>query len=188
MVTLLISIQYSVCQEVIAQPFDSQSPFNLVNIDETTPDWARMMYADNPNIRSVIDLHDKWRIDNPEVKTAHTRNLKHFMKYLVVRDAINAEGFIEIPEDVENRDLKWLKKRTEILESGLRRNQNTWTPLGPNLVPETQNRVNAQANIYSIDQSKSNPDILFCGTETSCVFKSTDRGESWSSMYRIPRY
>lgn len=182
MVTLLISIQYSVCQEVIAQPFDSQSPFNLVNIDETTPDWARMMYADNPNIRSVIDLHDKWRIDNPEVKTAHTRNLKHFMKYLVVRDAINAEGFIDIPEDVGNRDLKWLKKRTEILESGLRRNQNTWTPLGPNLVPETQNRVNAQANIYSIDQSKSNPDILFCGTETSCVFKSTDRGESWSSM------
>jgi photosystem II stability/assembly factor-like uncharacterized protein len=39
-----------------------------------------------------------------------------------------------------------------------------------------------QSNIYSIDQAPSNANILFCGSETGEVYRSSDGGDNWSNV------
>ena len=42
-----------------------------------------------------------------------------------------------------------------------------------------------QANVYSIDVSKSDNNILFCGSETGCINKSTDKGQTWTFVSQL---
>ncbi len=156
-------------------------PFTYVKVDDNTPAWAKLLYGENPNIREINALYSTWRAKNPDVKNGHTRNYKHYLAYLIQNQAINAEGFVELPTDELALAKAWQKKRNSILKnkSSL---SNPWTAVGPNLVPITQGRVNAQSNVYAIDQSKSNPDILYMGTETNYIFKSTDHGLTWNSI------
>lgn len=166
-----------------AEPLHPDLPFTAVSIDDTTPQWARLMYADNPNMKEVQRLAIAWGKANPSIKTAHTRNLKHYIRHLVESDAITPEGFVQYPDDYDIRDQQWMRKRYKLLSSQRSVSQMPmWQPLGPTIVPETQGRVNAQANVYAIDQSTSHPDILFAGSETGYVYKSLDRGMNWSCM------
>ncbi len=56
-----------------------------------------------------------------------------------------------------------------------------WTYLGPkNTYSLSKVKIDMQANAYSVDQAHNNRDILFCSIEGAGIFKSTDRGETWS--------
>lgn len=58
---------------------------------------------------------------------------------------------------------------------------SNWTSMGPfETYWETDGTVKAsgQVNIYSMDQSLSNGNIMFCGTETNSVFKSTGKTQN----------
>ena len=169
-------------QKRYAKPLFPDLPFSDVVIDETTPEWAKMLYGERPNIKEVRQLADIWALENPGIKTDHTRNLKHYLRHLVEADAINPEGYVQYPDDYETRDLYWSKKRQKHLVSKQSVSTNTWVSVGPHIVPETQGRVNAQANVYAIDQSKSHPNILYAGSETSYVYKSIDKGLSWNCV------
>ena len=59
-----------------------------------------------------------------------------------------------------------------------------WEPLGPfRTFAEGQDfEVSWQVNIYSLDQSVSDPDVVYAGTENGLVFKTTDGAESWSPI------
>ena len=165
-----------------AKPLYHDLPFTDVIIDESTPDWAKMLYGENPNIKELQRLANNWALQNPGIKNAHTRNLKHYLRHLVDANAIGADGYVQYPDDYESRDLKWARKREKYYSSKRSASMNTWVSVGPHIVPETQGRVNAQANVYSIDQSKSNPDILYAGSETNYVYKSIDKGLSWTCV------
>jgi len=184
---LLVSF-LSFCQIGFGQQFDSVTPlhedlpFTYVKVDQSTPEWAQKLYGPNPNIREINKLYSEWKAINPDIKNGHTRNYKHFLAYLIAEDGINKEGFVEIPTNREAKQSAWLKKRSSLVNNNYRLSANTWSVIGPTFVPETQGRVNAQSNVYAIDQSKSNPDILYMGTETDAVFKSIDKGENWTSV------
>ena len=67
---------------------------------------------------------------------------------------------------------------------------NTWEFLGPKetfFLNETGSEIAMascpwQVNVYSFDVSKSNNDVLYCGTETGFVNKSIDNGDSWTML------
>jgi photosystem II stability/assembly factor-like uncharacterized protein len=60
---------------------------------------------------------------------------------------------------------------------------SAWTSAGPNFVSGPEGTSGStQSNVYCIDQSKSNSNVLYCGTEPGEVYKSIDGGNSWNCV------
>ncbi|THU30237.1 PKD domain-containing protein [Niastella caeni] len=58
-----------------------------------------------------------------------------------------------------------------------------WTVLGPiETFTEAKSKISLQVNMYSIAIAPSNPNILYAGSETGVIFRSTDKGLHWASI------
>lgn len=137
--------------------------------DLTLPEWVRSMYASEPNPETVIGLYEAYYRIHPFVKNNHTQYYKRWLKSLA-RD---------IPRDVANERAYFQKMN----EASSRSTQ--WTTIGPyDWDHDAAGRSYApgSAHIYTIEQAISNPDVLYAGTATTGIWKSTDHGLSWSLM------
>ncbi len=175
------------------KPLVEGIPFSVVEINESTPEWAIKLYQPHPNIYEIQNLYDLWRQDYPEVVNGHTRNYKHFMHHLSEFDAIGPDGYIikDYQKKYKEKLKSWQKEKLAradqstgsiVPTSGISANTD-WVSLGPFIKhKEGGDLVNRHANIYSIAQSESNPNILYSVSEAGgTVFKTTDKGANWSS-------
>lgn len=143
----------------------------LPPIDDQTPEWAVKMYSENPNVWEVQYLHDKYFRENPYQKDIHQRNYLHWL--MQIEERVQPNGFIgkarQLPERYASRG-----------------SQANWTAIGPfetlNLGSEGNFPVSWQTNIYCLDQSQQDPDIVIAGTEAGDLFKSVDRGLNWVAL------
>lgn len=171
-------------EAIIPKPIIEGIPFIDVSIDETTPTWAKMLYQENANIFEVENAYLKWRREYPLEKNDHTRNFKHLMNYLNENDAVDIDGFIQLPlaDVVRARNQEWMQQRAKMLapsQSFNSRNVNPWEAIGPFQIKNENGDINVQANIYSITQCLGELDVLYAGSENKAVFKTTNRGDSW---------
>ena len=151
-------------------------------IDESTPDWARLMYSDNPNVAEVEDLFKAYHKTNEFVKTIHTQNHKHWIR--IVEPLLDDEGFIKQPER-SAEDALFKAWKDEFEERATSRGSNEgWVAIGPfeTFKKHTDQAISWHKNIYAIDQSATNPDLLICGTEAGGVYKTTDKGANWQMI------
>lgn len=143
------------------------------------PAWAALMYSDDPCVFEVDFLYHQYFQNHPFEKDIAVRNYLHWRR--TIDRWINEEGYIRpataSEERLAYRKLKERKKNTQ----STKRSAAQWTCLGPmeTYANGTTTPRSIQANIYSIDQSESQPDVLFAGTESGGVFKTTDRGLHW---------
>lgn len=151
-------------------------------IDDNTPEWARLMYSENPNVGEVEHLFKLYYKNKEFIKNIHTQNHKQWM--IMIEPLLDQDGFIKKPtkseEDIKHLRLK--EKYLQINQTGTPESILGWIPMGPF---ETFSAVNSQAiswhkNIYAIDQSLSDPDLLICGTEAGGIYKSIDKAANWS--------
>lgn len=166
-----------------AQSFYPEVPFpqffkTIPQVDENTPDWAVMMYGEDPNMYEVTDAYIKYYQENEYTKTVHGQNYKFWIK--TAGEYVNNEGFIRLPSK-EEEDALYKKLERRHSETALR-NMGSWSSIGPfetyhgGSLDPTSNLV----NVYKIDQSNSHPNVLYAGTEGGAIFKTTDRGLNWS--------
>jgi hypothetical protein len=167
---------------ITATSAQNSKSFFKVPLSATTemPLWAQEMYAADPDVFRVDELYRAYYQSNTFVKNIHTQNYKHWRRS--IDQLLNRDGFIR-PVSVEERTafLNQLgeERRRETNQS---RNFSSWTCLGPfeTYSAGTGAVRSTQVNIYSFSQSLVNPDILFAGTESGGVYKSTDRGQNWT--------
>lgn len=155
----------------------------LPGIDEKTPDWAIMMYSDNPNVPAVDEAYRNYFREIPFKKTVHTQNYKHWRWQIDL--LIDNEGYIaqksKAEEELEFRKLNQrLQDRRQ--QSQSRANDPAWTCIGPfeTYFSNNDEPVSWHKNVYAIDQSASDPDILICGTEAGGIYKTVDKGLNWT--------
>ncbi|MBI9035713.1 MAG: T9SS type A sorting domain-containing protein [Bacteroidales bacterium] len=149
----------------------------IPQIDINTPEWARLMYSENPNVKEVDFRYHQYFQDRTFQKDIHTQNYKHWRRN--IEQYINAEGYIHQQTKAEqDQFLDKLKAKRQ--NKGHR---NLWTCIGPfetyNFQEDGNFPVSWQVNVYCFDQSLSNPSILFAGTESGGLFKSIDKGLNW---------
>ena len=153
---------------------------------EKAPNWAKLMYAEDPSVPDVMDAYKKYYKENKFVKTLHTQNYKYWTretyKHLDLKGKVRPKSQEELEEH-----FKVLRKRKKDMEKGLANKSSqssTWQCIGPfeTYLLETTTPVSIQANVYSIDQSVSNPNLVICGTEHGGVYKSTNKGISWNPI------
>ncbi|MBK7970192.1 MAG: T9SS type A sorting domain-containing protein [Bacteroidetes bacterium] len=149
--------------------------------DAGIPDWARLMYSDNPNFYEVETAYSAYYRTHKFVKTRHTAYYKHWRKY--VQPFLDESGFVKIPDanQRESRKLQMQSRTSKTMSTG-----GPWSFAGPEKhtrirfnTTDPVDQVSWHANVYCIDQSMSNPDVLFAGGENGGVYKSVNKGLQW---------
>lgn len=187
---LLLSVLFVVAVCCIV---NAQFPGVKQNADDPSlPAWAKLMYADNPNVWEVEKAYELYFREHPFVKTTHTQYYKHWRAY--VDKFVNEKGFVVYPTNAA------LEQKTRLFQS---RQANTdgriaaaaavtgtaaWTFAGPKETyfideggtPNTNKPTSWHANIYSFDRSLSNPQIAYCGAEGGGMYKTTNKGQTWT--------
>ncbi|MFL0081121.1 VPS10 domain-containing protein [Tenacibaculum maritimum] len=143
-------------------------------IKDSDPEWVRLMYSKNPNFFKIKEAYDKYYSVNLLKKTTHTQNYKHFYRIVSQNHYYTNKGDIFISEEEGIQEQKSVYPKSTL--------GTNWSPVAPIQTIALDNggvTVSAQVNVYAMAQSSSNPNVLFCSTETGAVFKSVDKGLNW---------
>ena len=147
--------------------------------NQQTPDWALKMYAANPDVREVVQAYEQYYTQNPFEKNTHTQNYKHWLNR--IRNYVDENGTIDVA-GTEQREVLVLQKKQQQSFSGA----SPWAFIGPletyNYADQGGFPVSWHANVYCIDQSVSNPNVLYAGTEGGGLHKTTDKGLNWTMV------
>lgn len=179
LVVLLFAMSFVKAQENSSYFPAPKYPFlfkALAPVNNNAPEWMHKMYSSNPNIFEIEQAYLTYYQSNDFVKTLHTQNYKHLMKFVYQNNWMDTDGTINVKEFSED---KGIQERITAQNQALQ--VANWNPIGPfNAFKDGGSEaVTVQANVYTIAQSISNPLIMLCGTETGAVFKSIDKGENW---------
>ncbi len=156
--------------------------------DPGYPEWAKKLYDDEINFYEVNKLYETFMAANPGKKSAITRYYKSWRR--AVREYVLPDGSIQLPEmDNYHRELHESRKNQQYPWVS-RESDSEWSFLGPketfwlneNGTSEAPDRAPWQVNVYAIDVAPSDFNVIYAGTETGFVNKSTDKGQTWQLM------
>ncbi|MFZ4521138.1 MAG: discoidin domain-containing protein [Bacteroidales bacterium] len=153
------------------------------------PAWAGMLYQVPVNFNDVHAAFDDYMLKHPGEESALIRYFKIWER--AVAPFSLPDGTIELP-DISQHKANLRKSQTEAMTDGMK-GQNSageWSFLGPRetfWLNETGSATPPascpwQANVYSFDVSASNANIIYCGTETGFMNKTTDKGLNWQMI------
>ena len=127
---------------------------------ENAPKWAQLLYADNPNYFQVEKAYQAYYKSHEFKKDNHVRYYRFWKK--LFKNHVDENGFVNLDIPVKNR-----------LSASSQNCYGNWSVVGPIQVFDLNgNPSRSQANVYCIDQAKTDTNILFCGTESGEIYKS----------------
>ncbi|HVZ39578.1 MAG TPA: LamG-like jellyroll fold domain-containing protein [Candidatus Kapabacteria bacterium] len=142
------------------------------------PAWAAYLYESPVNIRRVDSGFTAYYRTHPFEKNNYTRYYRRWQH--AVEPYVLADGTLRLPGADELRERMEASNRARLspAEAG-----GTWRLIGPNttycdgsnarvLCPE-------QVNIYGFDVAPSDPNVLYCMSETGGFFRTADKGLHW---------
>ncbi|WP_425422642.1 LamG-like jellyroll fold domain-containing protein [Phaeodactylibacter xiamenensis] len=154
----------------------------IPEITEETPAWAQLMYAPEPNIRLVDSAYQAYYRTHTFEKNTHTQNYKHWRPK--VEPYVQQDGSLNWPTAQERRQTETAYQRA-LSGYDAQRQTGMWTNIGPFETftqGQGQFEVSWQVNVYTLDQSDTNPSVLYCGTESGGVFRSDNSGQTWAHV------
>lgn len=140
------------------------------------PQWAQMMYAEDADIGEVTQAYKAYYKANPFVKTGHTQYYKRWLR--TIKRDIN--GYTS-----KTNDWRTSQELNEDYQQKIATRSPTspWTCIGPfdfDKGSVDRSYAAGAAHIYTMEQSVSNTDVLYAGSATAGVWKSTDKGLNWT--------
>ncbi len=171
-------------------PYDELPSINKLEkptFSENYPEWAKKLYKYPVNFYEVCNEYNAWISASPVKKNAIIRYFKNWKT--AIEPYVLNDGTIVIPE----KKALIKENKEALLKVNLRKkstsaNHSNWTFLGPKETIWRNTGKNPQkvgkeapwqANVYSFDIAASDHNILYCGTETGFVNKTTDNGLNW---------
>lgn len=136
--------------------------------NEEAPLWVQLMYTKDADPGEVIKQYDEYYRNNPLVKNQHTQYYKRWISGLsknVVANPIYDPIYLQKYNEAKNK-----------------RSTSNWSTVGPidwDHDAAARSYAPGSAHIYTVEQSISNPDILYAGSANAGVWKSTDHGVNW---------
>ncbi len=182
----------------------AQNPNNANRLPLTPdmPDWAKQLYQDDAKL-NVLDLDqafEPWKrtFDSLKIEMANAGEIvgedlriqfehsKLYYKYYTrwrarVYPYMQPDGALDFSL-VTDKDVTWAP------DQAAKSSISNWSFLGPVITRWRQNDNAAQppapwqANIYCLDVAPSDSTLLYCGSETGVVNKTTDKGLNWTTV------
>ncbi len=139
--------------------------------DADTPDWVQLMYADDADPGAVINAYEKYYRNNEFVKNSHTQYYKRWLRSIARELDVRPET-----------DKAYLKKSKELR---MQRSSAQWESIGPydwDHEAAGLSYAPGNAHVYTVEMAPSNNDVMYAGTATCGLWKSTDHGVTWNSL------
>jgi PKD repeat protein/photosystem II stability/assembly factor-like uncharacterized protein len=157
-----------------------ETPYAQVE-DLSLPTWVQLMYQEDADLGTVVEAYRTYYATHPFVKNQHTQYYKRWVR----QAARNLDGLATTQDPALRYEL--LQNRQQFLEksqllSAQRGPDSEWACIGPiDYDEEAAGRSYAPgaAHVYTVEQAATNSDVLYAGTATAGVWKSTNYGESW---------
>lgn len=176
-----------------AQTSEGYLPYAPAELPSNAPAWmADLERVEEVNYHEIVARFNQYLRDFPEMrrKTPMTKPVLNYFRRWQKTYApyVDRDGRIRVPRQTDFRALvDSVNAQTRANEaSGLRAATpgTEWKLISPIATYDwkTKKMSPAQANIQRIGVSRSNPNVIYCGSETSMVFKSTDKGLHWLPM------
>lgn len=157
-----------------------QSPqSNISNqLYKEAPNWAKLMYGENPNVNTVDNLYRSYYETHPYVKSYHTQYYKRWRR--AIDPYVNKEGFYDHTKKLQAVEAARILKNSQNTNPEM----GNWSVMGPFESYREGGTVlsGAQTNIYSISKCLAVPNTLYCGTESGEVYKTINGGDNWTNV------
>jgi len=151
------------------------------------PEWAKMLYAPELNFAKINQDFEAYMQQHPGEKSPIIRYFKIWRR--ACEPYVAADGSIHLPDLSQYNNT--LRERQATYKQKPQKSPATnanWTFLGPKetfYLNETGTTTIPQAcpwqvNVYAFDVAHTNDSILYAGTETGYVNKTTDKGLHWA--------
>lgn len=154
-------------------------------IGPDAPAWMRLMQAETPDVFAVQQAYRDHYAERPFEKNAYTQYYKRWMHWARTRTdadgrSLNIENWTLDMEHLENDQFSRSK------DQGTSDKAAGWSWVGPSQTFHTDGatRVTWQTNIYAVDIAPSDPNVLYAGGETGGLWKTTDKGQTWTLLTR----
>jgi len=147
------------------------------------PAWIKMIYSSDANPIEVREAYESFYKENEFVKNRHTQFYKRWMRQVWPLTSLNGDI-------INPSELRWQDDYLEDYQAvQTTRMAGEWEEMGPwHWDPEVALDFFVQSpgacHIYTVEQSASNPDVVWAGTATAGAWKSTDKGLHWDLMTR----
>jgi photosystem II stability/assembly factor-like uncharacterized protein len=161
---LFYSILLCLSISTATKTFSQHVPQTTYSGSADMPVFAQKMYSGDVSIEEVRRDFEQWRLENPFSKTQHTQFYKRWM-----------------------RQAQWSQSDTNSVHRAER--SGSWSEVGPwHYDPEVAMYFQVQSpgacHVYTVEQSYSNPDVIYCGTATAGMYRSNDKGMTWTLITR----
>lgn len=153
--------------------FAQETPYSA---NDTDPEWVHYQYSENVNLIKLRDMYDAYYETHEFVKNCHTQYFKRLIRQNW--SYIDDQGFISRP------------KKGGQTAATTKSPTSPWNELGPwdydheqAMAFEVQSP--GAAHVYTVEQSPQNPDLIYAGTATAGLWKSTDKGMNWQLVTSV---
>ncbi|WP_425343236.1 VPS10 domain-containing protein [Riemerella anatipestifer] len=184
--------------------YDPYTP-EYFSVSKEDPAWLQLI-VDNPRGVNFFEMEKKfgeWLEKDPDArrKTPEKKPAVNFYRrwQKAYRPFVNGNGEIVLPTqkdyfaklDRQNQRSNQLHVKNQ--QDGLTTlgvtstSTKKWRNIGPYTTDYNSQyegyraSYDSHANVFRIDVSKSNPNILYSGAETGAVFKTVDKGLNWTA-------
>ena len=177
-------------QETFVKPDYSFLPFEyLPDPSPEMPEWANLLYAEELNLFELEAAVDAYLQAPGAQQAAHRPWMKYYQ--LLDRNAwpyLDGSGQIQRFNQQENL-AQWSQQQMQARQP----QAGNWNHVGPKLTYwRAEHRTNQvapwQTNVYSFAIAASNPNVLYAGSETGGLFKTTDKGLNWTLIAQQFRF
>lgn len=150
---------------------------------ENLPQWVQMLYADNADIGAVLTAFKAYYAENTFVKNGHTQYLKRLLREreTYAFQLTNPELTADERQAMKTAEERYLEQY-EQQQAG---RSGNWTSIGPHDWDHDaggRSYAPGAAHVYTIEQSTVDANLMYAGTATAGLWKSTDRGSSWTNV------
>lgn len=162
----------------------ANSPICPLPLEDNAPSWAALMYKgeDQINVYALDSTLEQYYKARPFVKDNYFRAYKRWRKS--VASFVMEDGRVDFKAMAASESQQI--NPVALSKGNNRLAASTWAVIGPMNTFEAEGssdlakEVPWQVNIYAFDVAPTNESILYAGTETGGIFKTTDKGKTWT--------
>ncbi len=188
-ITLIMICQLGLSQQTIT-PYDELPGIIVSNkpaYSESFPEWGKLLYKYPINYNEILVDFNKYMSEHSMEKSPIIRYTKDWLR--AVSPYVRDEGTIVLSNKQLYTNNLYRSQTNAFSIVGNRTMSNSnWSFWGPKETfwlnesgsTTAPSSCPWQVNVYSFDVAPSNENVLYCGTETGFVNKTTDKGITWS--------
>ncbi|MCC7437025.1 MAG: T9SS type A sorting domain-containing protein [Armatimonadetes bacterium] len=158
------------------------NPLTLPAQQADMPEWARLLYQPPINALQLDSAYDAYYRTHQFHKNNWTKFYRRWRR--AAMPFMQPDGTVaRLTADA----IEAMRRPKNIESTQLQRALTPWKNLTMETFWEKGSRADQapcpwQANVYGFDISRSNPSVLYCGTEPGAIFKTVDKGKTWKQI------